>query len=802
MKGLVKKIDTIKNIAVFKDFKWATSMRDDENNIAEFKKINIIFGRNYSGKTTLSRVFQALETGVISDKYTAPEFSLSFVDEKGASQNDLKSHGQTVRVFNEDFIKQNLQFISDDTQSIAPFAILGEDNGKLETEIAELQGKLGDEKDKNSLTGTLQEKEQDFNTAKSQHEDKEAALESKLKDKANKAGTGIKHNKIFGDANYNTTKIKADIETVSEDTFEAISREEAEDLHKLLKEETKQSIPEQPPTKLLYESLEKTTKTILSKEISASEPLQALLNDVALEMWVRNGKELHKDKRTHCSFCGNIIPADLWEKLDKHFNKASEELREEIDKLLTSIGREKEKIGNIIIIQPSNFYSKFHRQLDELEIKLKEREKTYTEALDNLSLQLRARKDNIYKTIEIVKKESHQKDIEDIQSQYAELVVASNDFSESLSTKQTAAKKSLRLHEVSSFLTDIAYTQEKQEISALETASNQAKEAVEEIKKEIFEINTKILNLQAQLKDESKGADKVNSYLNNFFGHQSLSLEAIEDASISGNKSYRFEVTRDKKKAFHLSEGECSLIAFCYFMAKLDDYETRGKQPIIWIDDPISSLDSNHIFFIYSLIYAEIVTPETYEENGTEKQRERFKQLFISTHNLDFLKYLKRLPGALNKQNSQYITIHRQDKTSSLSLMPRHLKEYVTEFNYLFNQIHTCATIEQVTDENYTAFYNFGNNARKFFETYLYYKYPNKGMSDETLLLFFGRDKVPAVLTDRINNEYSHLCGVFERGSTPVEVPEMKKSAMVILERLREHDADQYQSLLESIGAS
>lgn len=86
----------------------------------------------------------------------------------------------------------------------------------------------------------------------------------------------------------------------------------------------------------------------------------------------------------------------------------------------------------------------------------------------------------------------------------------------------------------------------------------------------------------------------------------------------------RFEVMRDGKKAYHLSEGECSLLAFCYFLAKLDDIETRDSKPIIWIDDPISSLDGNHIFFIYSLLNAGIVSTGI------------FKQLFISTHNLDF----------------------------------------------------------------------------------------------------------------------------------------------------------------------
>ena len=169
--------------------------------------------------------------------------------------------------------------------------------------------------------------------------------------------------------------------------------------------------------------------------------------------------------------------------------------------------------------------------------------------------------------------------------------------------------------------------------------SEKAEEAKNSVKEKLDTKRAKISELKAQLKDESKGADRVNDYLNNFFGHQSLSLRAIEENPGDTSSGYRFEVTRNGKQAFHLSEGECSLIAFCYFMAKLDDIETKGNQPIIWIDDPISSLDANHIFFVYSLINAEIVTPEKYEDGGEEKERDRFKQLFISTHNLDFLKY-------------------------------------------------------------------------------------------------------------------------------------------------------------------
>jgi len=60
--------------------------------------------------------------------------------------------------------------------------------------------------------------------------------------------------------------------------------------------------------------------------------------------------------------------------------------------------------------------------------------------------------------------------------------------------------------------------------------------------------------------------------------------------------------------------------------------------------------------------------------------------------------------------------------------------------------------------------------------------------------------KIPAVFTDRINNEYSHLSAVFERGAIPVEVPEMKSAADLIIQKIKETDEEQYNALLYSIG--
>jgi len=108
---MITKFKSINNLAVFKNFNWDTAIRDDGNNIVLFKPINILYGRNYSGKTTLSRIVRALEIGNISDKYENPQFEVSIQDITDTTPNNLTAHGKKIRVFNEDFVKENLRFI-------------------------------------------------------------------------------------------------------------------------------------------------------------------------------------------------------------------------------------------------------------------------------------------------------------------------------------------------------------------------------------------------------------------------------------------------------------------------------------------------------------------------------------------------------------------------------------------------------------------------------------------------------------------------------------------------------------------
>ncbi len=380
--------------------------------------------------------------------------------------------------------------------------------------------------------------------------------------------------------------------------------EQEEKYHELIKEEPKNDIKQPPPFNLEYSTIVSNAR----KKIQASTPIQELLNDATLAAWVRDGREHHEGKRDSCAFCGNSLPKKIWEKLDNHFNQESEKLRIALNELIEFIKEEKTRIPKLLQIKHSNFYSKFTSKLEELEEQFSTCSTSYCSALDAIMKQLEKRKDDIFTPLQFNEPASIENDLNRVQNSYENLRIESNEFTVSLSTAQSNARQTLRLHEVFTFITDIKYSEEQKYIEKHKKEMDKAEKIKSRAQGEIDSKRKKINELKAQLKDESKGAERVNDYLNNFFGHQFLSLTAIEEISGNVSEGYRFEVTRDAKKAFHLSEGECSLIAFCYFMAKLEDIETKGNQPIIWIDDPISSLDANHIFLSTALFMLKLLS--------------------------------------------------------------------------------------------------------------------------------------------------------------------------------------------------
>ncbi len=777
-------------MATFDNFVWKENVFCKDGTVYNFEELNILYGRNYSGKTTLSRIFRALETGQLSDKFEAPDFSVAFDGPSQiATQDNLTEHDHKIRVFNEDFVRDNLRFIANPEEGVTPFAVLGDSNNETEKEIEKLETELGSNKEnkETGLYAQLKNAEKEHKLALTALQKADNDIEDKLKYKATDKNRGIRNQpERFGDQNYNITKIRVDIETVRDSNYHSPTDDQLVEYDRCITEKPLEPIPTFHKPSLSFSSLGNEVEALVTKEISKSHKIEELTRDALLNRWVQEGQALHKDKRDKCAFCDNSISDDRWSKLERHFDEESKNLEEDIETLIGKITKEKENINKALLIDANMFYSNFSEQINLLKTSLEDAVINYTGSLDWLTEQLDSRKKDIINQRDFKCPENITFDLDVVFDSYEKIRLESNNFSDKLEKGQADAKKCLRLNEVSIFCKVINYNRQIAVIDKLNIDKTNKESYKNKLRKEVRVKLELITSKKLELNDEEKAANRVNEYVNNFFGHQSLCLKAINDEfAEEKSKQVRFEVMRDGRKAYCLSEGECSLLAFCYFWARLDDIDTNDSEPIIWIDDPISSLDGNHIFFIYSLI-------------ATRVHNKQFKQLFVSTHSLEFLKYLKRLncPPQTQCQKSYFIVL-REGSASTIKKMPKYMKEYVTEFNYLFHQIHKCASLETINNENYTTFYNFGNNARKFLEIYLYYKYPSKD-TKEALKLFFDDEK-SAIAVDRINNEYSHLIGCLERGSTPVEVPEMLSLAKKIIERLKYIDSEQYLSLCESI---
>lgn len=792
---MIKKIN-INNLGLFKNFQWDIAIRSNPgNNIVELKKENILYGRNYSGKTTLSRIIRALETKEISPRYIDPEFEILLNDNSTINQSNFHENILNVRCFNEDFIKDNLSFIINPDSEIKPFAILGE-NSEIEAQIEAIKNELGDY---NEDSKTLKYKElADLSELVSELNTELIALKRSLDIQLTNKGTvnvdSIKQQHFkFGDINYNKTKLQQEINEVLLPTFTSIDANKETTNLEQINEVEKINVSHSVNFTNAYERELSEIKIALEQPLLDNNKIAELLANSSINEWVKKGYDLHsEDRNCTCKFCGNLISESRWKELDNHFDEESKKLEDTLNVFKEKIAREIDALSNIKLVNKDLFYISFHNEFNECSELFNSQILNYKADLEFLLSKIDERLLSIHSPITYDYTTTFsQTGFSATIELYDDIKNRNNTYSSELSGKISEAKKELRLLEVKRFVDTIQYSSQLQIITSKETefTSNETERKVVD---DYIKLKEKeIIELSRQLNNEEDGAKKVNEYLQNYFGHQNLELQAIEE-EIDSDKKIRFNIVRNGDIAYHLSEGECSIISFCYFMAKLDDIHTAGQKPIILIDDPISSLDSNHIFYIYSLINAELFI------------KERFEQIFISTHNLDFLKYLKRLK--LTRNQHEYFILNRYQYYTEIALMPNYLKNYITEFNFLFEQIYKCAKAEIITDENHHMFYNFGNNSRKFLEALLFYKYPSKidnqtqNANSKRLLKYFGEDQQAATLTDRVNNELSHLEEIFDRGMNPIEIPEIKKVAQFILDKMKYNDEEQFNALLESIG--
>ncbi|HED1160533.1 TPA: AAA family ATPase [Campylobacter coli] len=794
----ILKFDKI-NFGSYKNFKWG-------NNLEEFKTINIFYGRNYSGKTTLSRIARSFELKKHNEDFLDGNFKIKLEDGNFLTQNDVIKSNLDIRVYNSDFVKENLNYLYDKKGNIKGFKSIGEEQKNIK-EIIEKREKIL--KTRNEKLQKLENDKKEF-----LNDDRETKLEEKFTEKASLIATNPNYLKGY---RYNKTALKKDLNIIknNEDAY-ILNNEEQNQFIKILEDKEKHNTNfNNTFNKDNFQGILKHSLGILEKEVIIKENLTS-----ELRQWLEEGLKFHKEHLStqQCKFCNNPLTLERIAWIENNIKDDSgekEKIEEELKDLLDNFENYKLELKKILQdIEYENFYSNYKDSFIALKEQLGANIANYNKELLKIEEKIKEKQKDVFTPIKLENTNDFSDEIFLILNKIENLCKENDEYTNKLSTNQDEAREKLRLNEVAKFAKDSDCFAIQDEIQNLKQNINTLEKSIATQNNKIDLLESRIKKYKEKLSNLETSTSNINKYLKSYFGHNMLELKAKKDDK--GQLNGEFEILRNGKQAKNLSEGECSLVAFCYFVASLEDAKTKDKNPIIWIDDPISSLDNNHIFFIFSVIENEIV------------RKNSFEQFFISTHNLDFLKYIKRLKKSKSKQSKndekeydfpQYYFIEKSVKesmeTSEIKKLPKCLEKYTTEFNYLFEQIYKFKNIDGINDEDLktSLVYNFGNNLRKFLEIYLFFKYPNnfESLDKELIERFFNdtyqsdridenHQKMVASIINRYQNEYSHLREILSRGMQPIDIEEAKKIAEFILETIKQNDKQQYKALVKSIG--
>jgi wobble nucleotide-excising tRNase len=639
------------------------------------------------------------------------EFEITLSNNSYVKSKEIEKSSLSIRVFNQDFIDENVSF--EPSKSSNGIVYLSEKDIDSKKRFDKLKKANKDLKVK-------------YNSAKKDKDSKQKLKNTFLQ------SVGREVSNILFDKTYNRKNVESKI---NEFGISTISNKILQDSNKIkLEEKVKRKVGKEislyKPIEIkmdLYGGLDgiyKHIKSLLAKEI-VSETIDKLKDDEELNNWVKKGFEIHKSKDEYgkCLFCENTLSNQLFDKFSKHFSKDYIDLQTNIELFITL---SKSLKFSPLPTENSGIYPELKAEFTKKAENLNSSIKAFTDWLFMSSESLLDEKNrNPFDKdlVEILDKpRDFEKEINNNISLLNEVISIHNQQVIGHNEEVTKSKELLELHTIAKAIVaedfqkiedELVLSLEKEKESRLNLRNND--DEISKIEKETSQIGSAL--------------SKINSHLKSYFGKDELLLDL--DISKKGYLIYR-----DNVPASNLSEGEKTAIAFSYFIVKAEERDFKIGNSIIFIDDPISSLDSNFVYHSFSLI---------------KEHFQGAKQLFISTHNFHFFNLIKewyiQKNSKINKENielkkngedlktipSEFYMVesfYKSDKRQSkLIVLDQTLKKFKSEYHFLFNNIIQFLS----KNPEYGDLYTIGNISRRFFEIYSDFKIPNSGNAKQKM---------------------------------------------------------------------
>lgn len=615
----------------------------DINEIELDKPVNFIFGKNGTGKSTITklvkeqitdkdiRIYQGLKSVIANGRLN----SVTLGEENVSAQRNIE---------------------------------------KFESEIANfVEKKRGYEEIKQSLT-----------LEKNSLNKELKAQENKINNFFSSSAREIKNNDLhIASTSYNQPTFKAEIKYAFR-----LSVDERNKCKEYLKiDEKNASLIKLPEINFLQ--IFEDTRDIFVKKVEEEIVVKRLDSDPKIS-FAQKGLELH-ERGDVCSFCGSNIPDETFAELETFFSASKiKEFEVAINDQIDRIS-EAQVLVEKVVIANEDFYSQFANEVGEIKKKWDNIKKEQVKFLLSLKEKMIEKSTKLFSTLtfEELKLPDSGKDIIE---RYNKIVEKNN--AEDISRLKKFSKDLLRFDLIDAYVEKFDLATEKNKLKAIQDKLDESVRSSEandceilKIKQTISSIREKISKEVEKTKSEKKLATNINKKLELYVDFQ---LEHIEpDAGMHQgyyrikSKSENIDVYRDIGT---LSEGEKNIIGFLYFIEKLDEQIDNPLDKVIIFDDPMDSNDDMMQYIIITEIQ-ELMKP--IDKNKTNDK------LVIMTHNSHFyinVKYNRLYEDGKDKNGGdrvgdKFIRLQKESSTTSIKVLESEGQDFGTSYELLWKEL-------------------------------------------------------------------------------------------------------------------
>lgn len=556
------------------------------------KKVNLIYGLNGTGKSTLSDYLLKLSDSKFKDCTI-----------EGLSNDD------EILVYNQSFIRENFF----ESESLKGIFTLSKKNKEAETKIANAKKEI------NRISREKEAKEKEL-------QKEQATIAAKQKTAKDKIWE-IKQNYTGGDRvlefclegyKSDRNKLLAFVEGLNKPenkptkTIESI-KDELQDL-------AGENAQKHDFLKLItFPAQNIESEYLFKKEIVGNEnsTVSDLINKLGSSDWVKDGlKYLPTETETEkevCPFCQeSTISEQLLQSIKDYFDASYES---DIDALLKFHSEYSEAFQAIPDKSVFKSNPKYEPHKKDFELKFNAFLKVVEGNLKLIEDKLKTPSISIT----LNSSENARKEVNTVVDKINKLIVEHNG---KIDQKETAFK------EIKTSFWEIMRWDYDQTINSLANDKAQSQKNIDAVNKFIRDCDTEIDKQKEIIVKQQKQTVNIEEAIINI--NNGLIDLGVEDFKIKHHSENLYKIARDQNdnRIFHsLSEGEKMIISFLYFLELCRgerDATEAGKKKIIVIDDPISSLSHIYIFNIGRLIQNEFLRSDKYE------------QVYLLTHSLYF----------------------------------------------------------------------------------------------------------------------------------------------------------------------